>query len=260
MKLGRYLEYRVGKSVLSEIEQRQDKYVLIHYATSDMDGEDYPQVTCISMLFLENRERVSFSIQKYISDNMTVEEAEKKLLTEFLAFVQELSRYFTFIHWNMNSDFFGFEAIENRYQRIFGNFPSFRLRVLKKIDLDDLFGKLYSQEYAKQGKLYTLYKINKLDISGFLHGKEEADLVKKGQWLDIAKSSKAKVDALYDVLYLAMNNKLKVEKKFNNQNLIFKDRIQYFINETILGRFVFWLIVSTIGALIGVVLDRILRG
>lgn len=131
--MGRYLEYKIGKSTISGIEQRMDKYVLIHYSTSSNQGEDYPRITCISLLFLENRERVSFSIQKFISDTISKEEAEKVLLTEFFEFVQELSRYFIFIHWNMNSDFFGFEAIENRYQRIFSNFPPFRLRNLQKL-------------------------------------------------------------------------------------------------------------------------------
>lgn len=249
--MGRYLEYKNAKMLITAIGERPDKYVLIHYATSSFKDDDFPAIASISLMFYDNRERVQFSLAKYLKSNeLDGKYAEIRLIEAFFDFVEPLTRYFTFVHWNMNGEYFGFEAIENRYRILTGNERG-TLKQLKKIDLDNVLSDLYSNSYVSDPKMYTLQELNKLNIKNFSKGRQEADWYNEKEWSKIAKASTAKVDFIYDVLRRTNQKTLEVNNRFNNQRLIFQDRLQYFINETLLGRFLFWLLVTIFGAVIG---------
>ncbi|MGG5350048.1 hypothetical protein IGK06_002470 [Enterococcus sp. AZ142] len=254
--MSRYFEYKHAKRVLEAISKNPEKYILIHYSTSSFKKEEFPKTSSISLMRFENKERIQFSISKYLEGDMEVEEAELMLLEKFFEFIEN-NKNMIYIHWNMNSEMFGFEAIENRYRKLTGNLKN-TLTFLKKEDLDDLLGMLYSEKYVGDSKMYNLYDLNKLSINGFTNGGDEVKLYEKGQWFEISRASTAKVDFIYEVIKLVDHGKLKVKNKFINRNTVAEDAIRYFFNEKILGRFLFWLGVTFIGAIIGAWVSELL--
>ncbi|MFR4248786.1 MAG: hypothetical protein ACLT1L_02915 [Leuconostoc lactis] len=255
--MGKYLEYKVAKNILHQINTRPDKYMLIHYSSSSLQGNEFPSISSISLMNYENKDRIQFSIAKYIDLENTIENAEKRLLIDFWEYIEHVSKYFTFIHWNMNSETFGFEAIANRTRILLGT-KCEQSKYLQKIDLDDLLGQLYSDQYVSHPKMYKLYELNKLSINNFENGDQELKWFDEEKWYKIAKASMAKVNFIYEVLNRAGTPRLKVENKFLNKKLILKDRVRYIINETLWGRFLFWFIVTILGALVSIFLEKLL--
>ncbi|CUW06382.1 hypothetical protein PB1A_1207 [Leuconostoc inhae] len=254
--MGKYLEYLVAKNLLRQINTRPDKYMLIHYSSSNSQGNEYPSISSISLMKYDNKDRMQFSIAKYIQLEKTVEDAEKRLLTSFWRYIERISENVTFIHWNMNSETFGFEAIANRTRILLG-VKCDQSKHLKKIDLDDLLGQLYSDEYIQHPKMYKLYELNKMTIHDFAKGKQEAEWFNKEEWYKISKASSAKVSFIYETLRRAGRSQLTVENKFLNKSLLFKDCLKYVINETLWGRFIFWFTVTLIGSLISIFLEKL---
>ncbi|RZI48556.1 hypothetical protein [Lactococcus kimchii] len=246
--MSRYFEYKQAKEELNKISRNPQNYLLIHYSCSDVKKEEFPKVSSISIMKFENREKIQFSISKYLKEGVTLDQAEKELFDNFFQFIEN-NKSLVFIHWNMNSEKFGFEGLENRY-RVLTNQSKNILGYLKKIDLDDLLGNYYSESYISDPKMYKLYDFNSFDIHNFLKGKEEADLYLQERWFEISESSTAKVNFIYDVLKLTMSRKLKVEDRFIAKKTLWSDGIQYFFNEKLLGRFIFWLLVTLIGAIL----------
>lgn len=157
----------------------------------------------------------------------------------------------------MNSEKFGFEAIANRTRILLGT-KCEQSKYLQKIDLDDLLGQLYSDQYVSHPKMYKLYELNKLSINNFENGDQELKWFDEEKWYKIAKASMAKVNFIYEVLNRAGTPRLRVENKFLNKKLILKDRVRYIINETLWGRFLFWFIVTILGALVSIFLEKLL--
>lgn len=254
--MSRYIEYKYAKQVFNRISKNPEKYILIHYSTSSFKKEDFPKISCISLMRPENKDKIQFSISKYLEEGMEVEEAEKIVLTKFFEFIEN-NKNLTYIHWNMNSEYFGFEAIENRYRKLNGESKNL-LTFLKKEDLDDLLEKMFTEEYVDDSKMYNLYNLNSLSINDFISGSVEAELYERGRWFEISKASTAKVNFIYEVIKRIDYGNLKVKNKFINKKTIFVDRIRYFFNEKIIGRFLFWLIVTIFGAYIGAWITKIL--
>lgn len=115
-KMGRYTEYKQVKETLNEISQNPQKYILIHYSTSSIKEEEFPKISSISLMKYENRDKIQFSICKYIDDR-AIKEAEEILFDNFFQFIEN-NKNQIFIHWNMNSEKFGFEGLENRYNKL----------------------------------------------------------------------------------------------------------------------------------------------
>lgn len=254
--MGKYIRYKLAKEKIKDIEHRPEKFVLIHCATSSIFERSYANISCISLMHIENKERLQFSLGSYPHIE-NLEEKELKLLTDFFEYVKSVKEYRTFIHWNMNSQYYGFAAIEMRYNLLSQKTDKI-VREIKKMDLDDLLSDIYSDQYVDNQKMYNLYTLNNLQINNFSHGKTDATLYENGDWYNIEKSSRAKVDFIYQVLELTTQNKLKVQNKYLNARILFTDKILYFVRETILGRFTFWLLVTILGALIGSIFDHFL--
>ncbi|WP_099044409.1 hypothetical protein [Leuconostoc citreum] len=254
--MGKYIRYKLAKEKIQDIEHRPENFVLIHCATSSIFGESYPNISCISLMNIKDKERTQFSLAKYpLIDS--IEKKELKLLTDFFEYVESVKKYCTFIHWNMNSQYYGFAAIEMRYN-LLSRKPNNIFREIKKMDLDDILGNIYSNEYVDNPKMYNLYTLNNFHINNFSDGETDAKNYEQRNWYNIEKSSRAKVEFIYQVLELTAQNKLKVQNKYLNDRIIFTDKILYFVKETILGRFIFWFLVTIFGALIGSIFDHLL--
>ncbi len=257
--MGLYLSYKRAKEKLSNIDKNPEPYILISYASSSTKEDAYPRIACISLQFLVDGTRKQFSISKYLYSSDTDIEAEKKLLKEFYQFVAEYRTGYFFIHWNMNSSKHGFVAIENRYKVLFEVEPEVRLEELRKIDLDDIIEDIYSKRYVDHPKMYNLYNLNNFDLKYFVKGSKEAELFEQKEWYQIESCSKSKVDFLDNVLNSLINRSLKTQRRFGSSMATFWDKIQYYSKETRYGKSIVWLLNILMGALLGILFERLFR-
>lgn len=104
------------------------------------------------------------------------------------------------------------------------------------------------------GKIQNLYDLNKYEIRNFVYFSEEKEKIKSEDRAEIAEICRSKVDFISDVLHDVLNHRLKVDKSFINKSECSIDTIKYFFTEPIIGRFIFWLIVTIFGAFISHIL------
>lgn len=212
-------ERRIGKKQLKKLDDLNNKILFIHYSCESFYGKAgyTPRITSIGVLNKENNESYIFSIHltaqilKKDIKNLTTEDLdiiEKQMLDEFSQFVQMHLDYY-WVHWNMSSASYGFQAISNRYRILGGsiiNIPD-----TNKIDLPAIFGKLFTYSFEghkPNGQLLNLANRNHISVRDALPGIDEASAFDNKEYLKLHMSTLRKVDII-DRLYTSYkSNKL----------------------------------------------------
>lgn len=91
---------------------------IIHYACNGLYGDlsPAPNVSCIIVSNLNCEYKRKFYVKDYLGEH-SLKESEKLLLKKFPDFInQNTDKYF--VHWNMNSQSFGFNAINARCREL----------------------------------------------------------------------------------------------------------------------------------------------
>lgn len=206
--------------ILRRIDDANSKVLVVHYACESFYGKPAytPRVTSIAVLNKENNESRMFSIplsaqllKKNLDDLSMNElnEVEYSMLNEFSNFV-ELHQNYIWLHWNMRSASYGFQAIFNRF-RILGG-KEIKIPDGNKVDLSEVFDKRYSHNFEKNepnGKLINLAKRNGINLKDAMLGKEEAQAFESKNFRELHMSSMRKVEIIDRLLTTHLRGKLK---------------------------------------------------
>ncbi|HEK9993501.1 TPA: hypothetical protein TT573_000572 [Streptococcus equi subsp. zooepidemicus] len=254
--MSRYSDYKSANVILKNIEDKPEKYLIIHYSCESFYnlGGKSPRIASISVRRFNNAQTNNFSIHQYsemlnleITDD-TYETIEKKLLTDFFAFVEKNTDKI-WIHWNMRDTVFGFHALEQRF-KVLGDTPVM-IDDDKKIDLAHLFKKMYGGGYIDNPHIEKLLELNKLTPHRFLTGKQEAEAFNSGHYHELSMSTSSKVNSFSTFLTLAINDNLKTNTpnwKIKGTNL---SGLLATFRESTFGKFTFWILNLIIGGIIG---------
>lgn len=168
---------------------KESEVIIIHYSCQDFIKYDSPtKIFSIIVKFLNGNDIKTFSVKqvssilnKEISED-NYEELELHMLEEFFQFAEKHQNH-VWVHWNMNSSSFGFEAIENRYFKLQNNKKVNENLILnkkliaqndKKFDLGKEIRTIYEVQDYEKLKFYNLAKLNAILGKNFLPGADEA--------------------------------------------------------------------------------------
>ncbi len=187
-------------------------YYFIHYASDGFynGSSPAPKISCIVIFNDKTTEKFRFCTVVYLKKN-SKEDAESLCLKRFKQIIESKPNI-CFIHWNMDSDGFGFKAISARAKELGIEFP--------KISNERLFD-LSSYVTDIAGKRLTLKQVlwfNNLLDDEFLEGKTEAEYLNYGRYEEIFESVNLKTAALSMIVEEIKHNTLKTEKPFANHN------------------------------------------
>lgn len=208
-----------AKEILNNISESQSDYLIIHYSCEsffDLPEGNTPRITSIAVRYVRNAQTKSFSIHKiaelkHINPtqiNQYYNELEKEMLEDYFSFV-DLHKEYKWIHINMRNINYGFEAINHRFRVLGGN--PIEISDNLKIDLARVLVDLYGKNYSPHPRLENLYNRNKITMSDFMNGNEEAEAFKNGDYVSLHRSTLRKVDNMHNVIMLANEDDLKTD-------------------------------------------------
>ncbi|MEY8462476.1 hypothetical protein [Streptococcus merionis] len=259
--MSRYTDYKYANDLLKSIEERPEKYLIIHYSCESFRnlGGKSPRIASISVRQFNNAQTNNFSIHQYsemlnieITDD-TYKIIEKELLTNFFAFVDKNSDKF-WIHWNMRDSVFGFNALEQRF-KVLGGQP-IAIDNDKKIDLGHLFKLLYGGDYIGDPHIVKLMERNNLTPKYFLNGKAEANTFKNNEYVKLSMSTSVKVNLFSNFVTYALNGTLKTDVpkwKIRGTNII---GLWSTFESTLWGKTIIWIVNLLIGGIIGALISK----
>jgi hypothetical protein len=184
-----------GSMVIKDLTNSITSLKVIHYACESWYTiQDRPvAISSISIVDFKNGDEISFSQSDFSDD------PEKKLLERFYDHLRKFpdSRY---VHWNMNSSDFGFEAIANRFRFLFKVEPPFQIPEERKFDLDDILEYKFGNMYIEHSKLYNMAIVNSFAKRNMLSGKEESEKFNLKAFGDIKRSVSEKAGLILFLL------------------------------------------------------------
>jgi hypothetical protein len=261
LTMSRYTDYKYAKDRLKDIEDKPEKYLIIHYSCEsffNLEGKS-PKIASISVRQFNNAQTNNFSIHQYseilnteISPE-TYKKIEKELLKDFFKFVDKNGEK-TWIHWNMRDSSFGFNALEQRFKVLDGT-PTV-IDNDKKIDLGYLFKQYFGEGYIGNPHIESLMNLNKFNPKNFLNGKQEAESFDKREYVKLSLSTSSKVNLFSSFITAATNNTLKTKTskwKMRGTNIL---GLYATFTSSIYGKFVIWILNLVIGGIIGALISK----
>ena len=172
---------------IKQIRQSPEFVRSIHYSCESWyTVKDRPvAISCISVGTFTDRGVFSFSQSDF------KERSEEVLLEKFYEHIRSIPDAI-FVHWNMNSSDFGFEAINNRWRFLTGKEPPYRIPVDRVVDLDELLGDTFGSGYIDHPKFSSILLLNSFTKRFILTGKEESEKFTAGDHGDIKRSTTEK--------------------------------------------------------------------
>lgn len=262
--MSRYTDYKYASGVLKEIENKPEKYLIIHYSCESFYnlGGKSPRIASISVRQFNNAQTNNFSIHQYsemlntpITDkNYRI--IEKELLNDFFAFVDKNSDK-TWIHWNMRDSVFGFNALEQRF-KVLGGSPV-AIDNDKKIDLGHLFKLLYGGNYIENPHIEKLLHLNSFNPKQFLTGKDEAEAFDNGEYVKLSMSTSSKVNLFSTFITHAINKTLKTNVSIWTIRGVSVKGLYSTFQETTYGQVILWIINLILGGIIGAVIAKYIQ-
>jgi hypothetical protein len=176
---------------IREINSAVNLIKIIHYACESFYiVKDRPvQICCIAISDIRTGQETTFSLTDYQGNS------ELDLLNDYYKYLSQ-SRDSKYVHWNMNSSEFGFDAIDKRYKFLTSIEPPYKVPNENKYDLDEIIEFAYGADFADHPKLSTLAVINGFVKRHFLSGKEESEKFSNGEFGDIKRSTLEKTKAI----------------------------------------------------------------
>lgn len=189
---------------ISDLKKLNDTNTwIIHYACNVLyDGLlPVPNIFCIIVGNLSCKYKRKFYIKDYLGEH-SLKESEKLLLKKFADFInQNTDKYF--VHWNMNSQSFGFNAINARCREL--EIEIIDIPNENKIDLSKIVEKLANKKLSlKQALMF-----NDMLFDDFLNGKEELEAYNKGNYNAVLESVHDKVIGIQMLIEVINENTFK---------------------------------------------------
>lgn len=187
---------------------------IIHYACNGLydNLSPAPNVSCIIISNLSCKFKRKFYVKDYLGEH-SLKESEKLLLKKFADFINKNTDKY-FVHWNMDSLSFGFNAISARCRELgieIKNIPN-----ENKIDLSKIVEKLANKKLSlKQALMF-----NNILFDDFLNGKEELEAYNKGNYNAVLESVHDKVIGIQMLIEIINENSF----KFSFKNAISKSK------------------------------------
>ena len=185
---------------------------IIHYACNGLydNLSPAPNVSCIIISNLSCKFKRKFYVKDYLGEH-SLKESEKLLLKKFADFINKNTDKY-FVHWNMDSLSFGFNAISACCRELgieIKNIPN-----ENKIDLSKIVEKLANKKLSlKQALMF-----NNILFDDFLNGKEELEAYNKGNYNAVLESVHDKVIGIQMLIEVINENSFK--SKFSSTSKI----------------------------------------
>lgn len=212
--MNRYEIRKQGLKILNEISNNENDYYFIHYAVDFHDSNRIAAIAIRHLSFEGNVINFSIDVESRRLNlpitNENLDKIESSMLTEYFNFMKN-HIHSKFIHWNMSSDEYGFKAIENRAKELKASTEIVSVSENQCVNLSHCFKKMYGENYVKDQKFYNLLNLNNIHPHDLLNGKQEAEEIRKQDFKSIALSCDRKVNVFYQLYFLALNNRLKVQ-------------------------------------------------
>ena len=181
---------------------------IIHYACNGLyaDLSPAPNISCIIVRNLNCENKRKFYVKDYLGEH-SFKESEKLLLKKFADFInQNTDKYF--VHWNMNGQSFGFNAINARCRELeieIKDIPN-----ENKIDLSKIVEKLANKKLSLKQTLM----FNDMLFDDFLNDKDELEAYNKGNYNAVLESVHDKIIGIQMLIEVINENSFK--SGFNN--------------------------------------------
>jgi hypothetical protein len=213
-------QIKEANRILRRLEDAHSKFLVVHYACESFYGKPAytPRVTSIAVLNKENNESRMFSIHlsaqlskmnlDYLSPE-DLDKVERSMLCEFASFV-DLHQNYIWVHWNMRSASYGFQAISNRY-RILGG-EELKIPDANKVDLSEVFDMRYSHNFEENepdGKLINIARRNGINLRDAMPGEKEANAFESRDFRGLHMSTMRKVEVIDRLLTANLRGNLK---------------------------------------------------
>lgn len=261
-----YDKHKVARKILSKIDRNPQNYLIIHYSCEsfyDITDGHTPRITSIAIYDYASAQTESFSMHKVAekkhipidSIESQYDDLEKTMLKEFFNYAKEHKEY-TWIHWNMRDINYGFKAIEHRFSVLGGN--PHKIPDDKKVDLARILIQCYGVGYIDHPRMEKLLDYNQIKAKDYLTGQQEAEAFKNKEYVKLHMSTLRKVDVFANILNRAINNTLKVKSKWHDIYGISIQGVLNFCKETWWIQILWTIISLLLGAILGVIFDRIL--
>jgi len=208
---------------LVALKKHPENFYIIHYSCQSLYDENdqglSPRITSIAVTHYATEQTVSFSTHA-IAEELGIpreevrdrfDDVERKLLTDFYAFVRDRRDKF-WVHWNMRNLTFGFEHLEHRY-RVLGGGDAPVIPVERRLNLNDLLSDRYGSNYAGHPKLKSLMELNGGVHRHFLTGEEEVHAFQNNEFIRMHNSTLAKVGFFHSVIRKFVKGKLRTASK-----------------------------------------------
>jgi len=262
--LQRNKKRRKGREVLRNISDSLSDFLIIHYSCEsffDLPEGNTPRITSIAVRYVRNAQTHSFSIHKMAELNDIhlnqihehYNKLEKDMLDEYFDFVRKHPNH-NWIHINMRNINFGFEAINHRY-KILGGTP-IQINDNQKIDLARLLIDIYGKQYSPHPRMESLYKLNKITMTSFLNGKQEADSFNNKNYVALHQSTLRKVNNMHDIISLAIENDLKTKSNIFQVYGITPAGLFYAAKDNWIVAFMMFIIATLIASIFGLIINN----
>lgn len=246
-----YEDYKDACDKIRKIYSDPNTFFIHYSCTSFFGGEAIPKITSISIFSRRLNRVVTFDYitsRNYLESKKQAtddDNIERRLLEEYTNYLND-HQSCKWIHWNMSSTRFGFEALNLRCEALGVqplNLDSYDLQ-----DLSGLFTQKYGRKFIEGPRMTNLAVKNNLWKDYMYYGSEEPELFAAKEYKKLQISSSEKAKLIFSFLNLSVNNKLKTNTRWIKD--IYGISIQglwdYF-------RSVWWgqLIIFLIGTLVG---------
>lgn len=241
---------RQARKDVDELMTHPGSVVVIHYSCEsfyDRTSGTSPRITSIAVANLQSAQTTSFSIHQVAErlgkDLGRIEEhydeLEKIMLEGFYDYVHVHATY-NWLHWNMKSINYGFQAIAHRY-KVLGGSP-FEIPEERLYDLARLLHDIYGEGYAPHPRLTTLVEKNRISDKDFLPGAEEAAAFERKEYVKLHFSTLRKVDILASIINKVDQGTLKTGTSWRQLYGLYPRALIEWLNEHWLIQFLLLLI------------------
>ncbi|HDM8091822.1 TPA: hypothetical protein PXN44_002652 [Yersinia enterocolitica] len=201
---------------------------VIHYSCESFYNQKSGQSTRITSIALRNLanaqthhwalNRSAELLKIDVNDPANLDKLETDLLNKYFEFIKNYSN-FTYIHWNMRDNNYGFQALQHRYE-VLGGTP-FILQDDKKVDLARLAVSIYGRNYigheaknGRKGRMLALVEKNKIADKDVMTGEQEAEAYTNAKYRELEMSTLRKVDVLCNIAERINDKSLKTNNKW----------------------------------------------
>jgi len=214
------------KEELKLLKKNEEYVYCIHYACEFLNDENAnisPRITCIVIVSFKDKKSNEFSIGTTAEKldiskddiNTNLDLLEKEMLKEYFNFL-DLNKNSFWLHWNMNTKNYGFEAIEHRYEVLTKEKAPIQIENHNKKSLSFIIINKYGKEYVNEPYMYNLMKITSRHRD-ILNGKDEVLEFHTQNYNKLYKSTLAKAWWIKNIYYELQANKLKLNIGIGNK-------------------------------------------